>query len=43
MIITLPNNPLFFSLVSIPRLMQTEKKGKRMERVFYKGKQTETL
>lgn len=43
MIIILPNNPPFFSLVSVPRLMQTPEKEKKMERAFFESKQTETF
>ena len=43
MIITLADYPPCFSLVGMPRSMQTEKKENTVERIFYKSKQTETF
>jgi len=43
MIITLTDHPPCFSLVSMPRSMQTEKRENTAERIFYSRKQTETF
>lgn len=43
MVITIPHHPSCFSLVSMPRWMQTEKKENTVERICCKSKQTQTL
>lgn len=43
MIITIPDHPSCFSLVSMPMWMRTEKKVNTVERICCKSKQTQTL